>query len=190
MASMLMTSWNMAQVPFTMNLYLHCLTRLTTSFLLSSKDIRTFFLSKSRQVMATLMAIPTIPANHLEAELDCTICTIWLWGEIDMPHCYLTHPIICISAISRGIICFAFSILFCKGLEMIMGSDKICTASFTYIQILTLCHLYSFTSYLKSHKWELSKDTFLVQLSSHNFTPKRNELRYHCCLSQLYFIGH
>ncbi len=25
--------------------------------------------------------------------------------------------------------------------------------------------------------------------SSHNFTPKRNELRYHCCLSQLYFMG-
>jgi hypothetical protein len=37
-----------------------------------------------------------------------------------------------------------------------------------------------------------SKDTFLMQslvLSSHNFTPKRSELRYHCCLSQLYFIG-
>jgi hypothetical protein len=30
---------------------------------------------------------------------------------------------------------------------------------------------------------------FLVQFS-HNFTPKRNELRYHWCLSQLYFIGH
>ena len=26
--------------------------------------------------------------------------------------------------------------------------------------------------------------------SSHKFTHKRNELRYHCCLSQLYFIGH
>jgi hypothetical protein len=33
------------------------------------------------------------------------------------------------------------------------------------------------------------KDTFLMH-SSHNFTPKRNELGYHCCLSQLYFIWH
>ncbi len=54
------------------------------------------------------------------------------------------------------------NILFCKGLEM-MGSDKIHTASHAYIHVLS---------------------------SSHNFTPKRNELRYHCCLSQLYFIGH
>jgi hypothetical protein len=61
---------------------------------------------------------------------------------------------------------------------------------YTYIHVLSLCHLYSFTSYLKNHKWELPKDTFLVH-SSHNFTPKRNEfIRYHCCLSQLYFIGH
>jgi hypothetical protein len=42
---------------------------------------------------------------------------------------------------------------------------------------------------LEENKWELSKDTSLMH-SSHNFTPKRNELRYHCCLSQLYFIGH
>jgi hypothetical protein len=25
-------------------------------------------------------------ATDLEAELDCTICTIQLWGEIDVPH--------------------------------------------------------------------------------------------------------
>jgi hypothetical protein len=47
-----------------------------TSFLLSNKDIRPFLLSNSRQTMATLTAIPTISANHLEAELDCTIHTI------------------------------------------------------------------------------------------------------------------
>jgi hypothetical protein len=67
--------------------------------------------------------------------------------------------------------------------------DKIQMASCTYIHVLSLCHLYSFTSYLKSHKCELAKDTFLVH-SSYNFTPKRNELRYHFCLSQLYFIRH
>jgi hypothetical protein len=57
-----------------------------------------------------------------------------LWGEID------TRPITW-SPTSCGIICFAFYILFCKGLEMI-GSDKICTASCTYINVLSLCHLY------------------------------------------------
>jgi hypothetical protein len=70
-----------------------------------------------------------------------------------------------------------------------MGSDKIHTAPCTYIHVLPLCHLYAFTSYLKSHKCELPKDTFLMH-SSHNLTYKRNELRYDFCLSQLYFIGH
>jgi hypothetical protein len=37
--------------------------------------------------------------------------------------------------------CFAFYILFCKGLEM-MGSDKIHAASCTCIYVLSLCHLY------------------------------------------------
>ena len=32
-------------------------------------------------------------ATNLEAELDCTICTIQLWGEIDMPHQYSTSLI-------------------------------------------------------------------------------------------------
>jgi hypothetical protein len=34
-----------------------------------------------------------------------------------------------------------FYILFCKGLEM-MGSDKIHTASCTYVHVLSSCHLY------------------------------------------------
>jgi hypothetical protein len=46
------------------------------------------------------------------------------------------------SSISCGTICFAFYILFCKGLKM-MGSDKINTASSTYIHVLSLCHLYT-----------------------------------------------
>jgi hypothetical protein len=52
-------------------------------------------------------------------------------GEL-VPLCWhLTH----------GIICFAFHILFCKGLEM-MGSDKMCTASCTYVHVQSLCYLY------------------------------------------------
>jgi hypothetical protein len=43
-----------------MNLYLHCLSCLTMSFLLSSKDIRPFLFWKSRQPMAILMDIPNI----------------------------------------------------------------------------------------------------------------------------------
>jgi hypothetical protein len=46
---------------------------------------------------------------------------------------------------------FAFYILFCKSLEM-MWSDNIHTSSPTYICVLSLSHLCSFTSYLKSHK--------------------------------------
>jgi hypothetical protein len=53
MASTLVTSRNKLRVTFTMNLYLCHLSHLTTSFLLSSKDIRHFILSKSRQPMAT-----------------------------------------------------------------------------------------------------------------------------------------
>jgi hypothetical protein len=40
------------------------------------------------------------------------------------------------------ITCFAFYILFCKGLEM-MGSDKICTTSCIYVHVLSLCHCYA-----------------------------------------------
>jgi hypothetical protein len=35
-----------------------------------------------------------------------------------------------------------FYLLFCKGLKM-MGSDKIHTASCTYIHVLSFCHLYT-----------------------------------------------
>ena len=65
--------------------------------------------------------------------------------------------------IPYGIICFAFYILFCKGLEM-MGSDKICTASHTYVHVLSLCHLYSFTGYLKNTNENFQKIPFLCIL--------------------------
>jgi hypothetical protein len=67
-------------------------------------------------------------------------------------------------------------------------TDKSNSHSLTYIcacpVFMSSLHLYQL---LEEYKWELSKDTCN---SAHNFTPKRNELRYHCCLSQLYFIGH
>jgi hypothetical protein len=125
--------------------------------------------------------------TNLEAELDCSICTIWLWGEIDMPHWYLTC-LITWGPSSCGIICFTFYILFCIGLEM-MGSDKIHTASHTSVHVLSLCHLYPLPLTSRITNENFQKIFFLCN-SSHNFTPKRNEFRYHCCLSQLYFIGH
>jgi hypothetical protein len=68
-------------------------------------------------------------------------------------------------------------------------NDKIHTASCTYIHVLSLCHLY-----LLPVTWRVTNENFQKILfscnASHNFTPKRNELRYHGCLSQLYFIGH
>jgi hypothetical protein len=41
----------------------------------------------------------------------------------------------------RHFTCFVFYILFCKALQM-MGSDKIHTASHTYVHVMSLCHLY------------------------------------------------
>jgi hypothetical protein len=46
-----------------------------------------------------------------------------LWGEMDMPHWYLTSLSHAWSPTSCGIICFAFYILFCKGLKM-MGVTR------------------------------------------------------------------
>jgi hypothetical protein len=72
-----------------------------------------------------------------------------------------------------------------------MGSDKI-MHSLMYIHtcsvLMSSLPLY-WAGYLKSHECKLPKDAFCMH-SSHNFSAKRNELRYHCCLSQLYFIGH
>jgi hypothetical protein len=50
-------------------------------------------------------------ATDLEVELDCTICNIWLWGEIDASHCYLTSPITWSPTLCDNI-CFASYILF------------------------------------------------------------------------------
>jgi hypothetical protein len=61
-----------------------------------------------------------------------------------------------------------------------------------HMYIFCPCVICTSLPILEEHKWELPRDTFLQMWcnSSHNFTTKRNELRYHCCLSQLYFIGH
>jgi hypothetical protein len=87
-----------------------------------------------------------------------------------------------------GIVCFPFYILFVKALRW-----GVTRSTQPHVLMCMFCpYVISTplaTSYLKSHKCELPKDTFLMH-SSHNFTPKRNELRYHCCLSQLYFTGH
>jgi hypothetical protein len=91
-------------------------------------------------------------ATKLEAhaELDCTICNIMIMGRNRYTTMELDNPDNMTSG-TCGISCFAFYILFCKGLEM-MRSDKIHTASCTYVHVLSLCHLYPLsTSYLKSH---------------------------------------
>jgi hypothetical protein len=141
-------------------------------------------LSKWRQLMATLMAIPTFSANHLEVESfdygERLICQHTGW--------YLTLLIPWSPHMALFVLYFIVC-CFCKGLEMSDGEWQD-SHSFTYLHtcsaLMSSLPLYRL---LEEYKWELSKDTFLV-LSSHNFTPKRNELRYHCCLWQLYFIGH
>jgi hypothetical protein len=42
-------------------------------------------LSRSRQLMATLIAIPTLFCQSLGGR------TIWLWGELDMSYWHLTR---------------------------------------------------------------------------------------------------
>jgi hypothetical protein len=59
-------------------------------------------------------------------------------------------------------------------------------------------HMYMFYPYVIStlymFTWQITNENFQKILfscnSSHNFTAKRNELRYHFSLSQLYFTGH
>ncbi len=65
-------------------------------------------------------------------------------------------------------------------------SDMICTASCIYIHILSLCHLYSFTIYLKSHKCELPKGYFSCANSSQNLI--KIPLLFITTVG--YFIGH
>jgi hypothetical protein len=59
--------------------------------------------------------------------LICCLGTQWAWSHTVQSHVTLSvlHFIFC----------------FCKGLKM-MGSDKIHTASHTYVHVLSLCHLY------------------------------------------------
>jgi hypothetical protein len=150
-----------------MNLYLHCLLHLTMSFLLSSEDIRHFLLSRWRQLMAMLLAIPIFMPNHLIMGRDWPIT--WSHEVQSLVTLFVFHLIFC----------------FCKGLKM-MGRQWQDPHSLMYICTCSV-HMSSlpFTGYLKNFQ----KILFLCN-SSHNFTPKRNELRYHCCFSQLYFIGH
>jgi hypothetical protein len=94
-----------------------------------------------------------------DVDIFCQAIPIFLPAHLIMEDRY-SMSLITWSSISCGIICFASSylfcilyILFCKGLVM-MGSDKIrtasCTyihdkihtASHTYIHVLSLCHLY------------------------------------------------
>jgi hypothetical protein len=85
-------------------------------------------------------------ATKLEAELDCTIHNMWLWGEIDMPLQYLTTPHLTHVA-----------------LIVLHSLTYVCTCS-------VLVSYLPFTSYLKSHQCELPKQDTSLMHSSHNFT--------------------
>jgi hypothetical protein len=123
-----------------------------------------------------------------EAGLDCTIHTIRLLGEIDMPHQYSTS-LMTWSPTPYGVICLHFTFCCVRASRWwgvtIFAQPHVAT----YVHVLSLCHLYPLPS-----TWQITNENFQKILSlcnsSHNFTPTRNEIRYHCCLSQLYFIGH
>jgi hypothetical protein len=69
-------------------------------------------------------------------------------------------------------------------------ADKNCTASHTYIHVLSWCHLYPLPVTGRVTNVNFQKILFLCTLLTTLHVAKRDELRYHCCLSQLYFIGH
>jgi hypothetical protein len=177
----------MVQVPFTMNLYLWCLLHLTKSFLLSSKDIRHFLLSHSRQPMATLTVIPTIFLQIIWRQNLIVQFTPFDYGEKLMHHTSTRH--VWSHEVQPHVELFVYILNFVLWRPWDDGKWQdphsfmyICTCS-VLVSSLPL------TSYLKNTNENFQKIPFLM-LSSHNFQPKRNELRYHCCLSQLYFIWH
>ncbi len=121
--------------------YKNLLRRMMTSFLTCShqhhKSGTTSYktlltVQCDEEMMSTTFPNLIAYATNLEAELECTICNIQLLGEIDTPHWYSTTQSYEVQSLVAEISCFAFYILFCKGLEM-MRSDKIHTASHTYV---------------------------------------------------------
>jgi hypothetical protein len=78
--------------------------------------------------------------------------------------------------------------------KAIVGSPAIIMTRSTQPYVLTYMFCPDIiSSYPLPFTWRITNENFQKILfscnSSHNFTPKRNELRYHCCLSQLYFIA-
>jgi hypothetical protein len=94
-----------------------------------------------------------------------------IMGRIDMPHQYLTHPITWTSSTSCGITCLLFTFCFVKALRWWgvtrLTQPHVHTYMFCPYVISTL---YCFIVYLENYKWELSKDTFLVQFFSQLYT--------------------
>jgi hypothetical protein len=75
--------------------------------------------------------------------------------------------------------------LFCNGLEM-MGSDKIHTASCTYIHVMSLCHLYplpvTWRIQMRTFKRNLSRAILLTTLHIREMNWDTS-IVYHNCIS-------
>jgi hypothetical protein len=63
----------------------------------------------------------------------------------------------------------AFTALLDKHKQAVCKDDKIHTASLTYIHVLSLCHLYSITSYLKNANKNFQKILFSCTLAFSQF---------------------
>jgi hypothetical protein len=72
-----------------------------------------------------------------------------------------------------GAACMANWLTFRTSAPFYKQLDKICTASLTYVHVLSLCPLYPLPCTWKNYKWELSKDTF-----SHTILHTTVQLRY------------
>jgi hypothetical protein len=160
-----------------MNLYLCQMLHLIMSILFSCKDIRPFLLSKSRQPMATLMAITIFSAN-------CTIHTIWFWGEIDMPHQLSTSPITW-----SPILCALFVLHFILCSVKVSRWWRVTRFTQLYVHMYMFCPYVISTPYqlLEEYKWGLSKDTFshaILQKTLHLREMNKDTIAvYHNCIS-------
>jgi hypothetical protein len=114
--------------------------------------------------------------HHLRAKrkikVPVILCCISLYLLIEFHDCIINF------SVAHHLWCFKL----CGEWQDSHSLMYICT----YSILMSSQHL---TGYLKNTNENFQKIPFLMH-SSQNFTPRRKELRYHCCLSQLYFIGH
>jgi hypothetical protein len=97
--------------------------------------------------------------------------------------------IVPLQLLMRRLILSQFAIDNIEDFGNVNETDKISTASHTYVHVLSLCHLYPFPVTWRVTNVNFHKIIFLCTLLTTFCLAKINEMKNHCCLSQLCFIG-